>query len=390
MCDMCVIPVLAGKLRFSGESAVTPVTPLAQNRYHSFASDAGAGDCATNPPAARRPDGPISGRGSMKAYVYRRYGGPEVLELVDLPKPTPKDDEVLVRILATTVTAGDWRVRTLDVPRGLGLIARLMLGVTRPRQPILGTELAGTIETIGNKVTRFRPGDAVFAFPGLGMRCHAEYRTIAETGPIVLKPDNLSFEEAASLPFGGSTALDFLRRAGIRAGDKMLVIGASGAVGTALVQLARHFGASVTGVTSAGNLDLVASLGADRVIDYGKQDFLESPETYDLIADTVGATSFARCKHALREKGRLLKVAGGLSDLFSPLWASMTGNKRVIAGQAEERPEYVQQLADLAKAGALRPVIDRRYDFAQMAEAHAYVETRLKRGSVVVRVEHTD
>lgn len=324
----------------------------------------------------------------MKAYVCRRYGGPEVLDIEDVPKPTPKDKEVLVKIHATTVTSGDWRVRTLNVPRGLGLIARLAIGITRPRQPILGTELAGVIETVGKDVTRFRPGDAVFAFPGGKMGCHAQYRAVAEDGPVALKPANLSFEEAASLSFGGSTALHFLRKADIKAGEKVLVIGASGGVGTSLVQIAKHFGAEVTGVASTTNLELVVSLGADRVIDYTKVDFTKSRETYDIIADTVGETSFARCKHAFGDKGRLLVIAGGLPDMLAALWVPMTSSTKVIAGPAEERPEDVRQLAELAKAGVLRPVIDRRYDFAQMAEAHAYVETRRKRGSVVVSVGH--
>ncbi len=324
----------------------------------------------------------------MKAYVYRRYGGPEVVELKDVQKPTPKDNEVLVKIHVTTVTAGDWRVRTLKVPKGFGPMARLALGITRPRQPILGTELAGVIETVGKDVTRFRPGDAVFAFPGGKMGCYAQYRAVTEDGPVALKPENLSFEEAASLSFGGSTALHFLRKADIKAGEKVLVIGASGGVGTALVQLAKHFGTEVTGVTSTTNLELVTSLGADRVIDYTKEDFTKSGETYDIIADTVGATSFARCKRALKDQGRLLAIAGGLPDMLAALWVPMTSSKRVIVGPADERPEDVRQLAELAKGGVLRPVIDRRYDFAQMAEAHAYVETGRKRGNVVVSVGH--
>lgn len=320
----------------------------------------------------------------MKAYVCRRYGGPEVVELVDVPKPVPKDNEVLVKIHATTVTSGDWRVRTLTMPRGFAPIARLALGITRPRQPILGTELAGVIETVGKEVTRFRPGDEVLGFPGGQMGCHAQYRVLAESGPIALKPSNLSFEQAASLCFGGSTALHFLRKAEIKAADKVLVIGASGGVGTAVVQLAKHFGAEVTGVTSRTNLDLVMSLGADAAIDYTREDFTARNETYDVIADTVTATSFARCKDALRENGRLLVIAGGMSDLLASLWVPLTGSRKVIAGPAEERPEDVQRLADLAESGALKPVIDRRYSFTQMAEAHAYVATGRKRGSVVV------
>ncbi len=324
----------------------------------------------------------------MKAYVYRRYGGPEVVELTDVQKPQPKAREILIKIHATTVTSGDWRVRTLKVPKGLGPLARLAFGITRPRQPIMGTELAGVIETVGKDVTRFRPGDAVFAFPGGKMGCHAQYRAVAEDGPVALKPENLSFEEAASLSFGGSTALHFLRKADIKAGEKVLIIGASGGVGTALVQLAKQFGAEVTGVTSTTNLELVVSLGADRVIDYTKEHFTNSGKTYDIIADTVGETSFIRCKHALKHEGRLLAIAGGLPDMLAALWAPMTSGRRVIAGPADERPEDVRQLAELAKTGVLRPVIDRRYDFTQMAEAHAYVETRRKKGSVVVSVGH--
>lgn len=326
----------------------------------------------------------------MKAYVCRRYGGLEVLELAEVEKPTPKGKEVLVKIFATTVTAGDWRVRTLEVPKGLGLIARLALGVTRPRQPILGTELSGVIEAVGKAVTRFAPGDAVLAFPGGKMGCHAQYRAVAEDGAIALKPDNLTFEDAACLSFGGSTALHYLRKAEIRPGEKVLVIGASGGVGTALVQLAKHFGAHVTGVTSTANIDLVASLGAERVIDYKKHDFTDGGETYDVIADTVGSTPLSRCKRALADKGRFLAIAGDLSAMLAAVWAPLTSNTRVIAGPAEERPEDVAQLADLARTGVLKPVIDRRYDFAQMAEAHAYVETRRKRGSVVVRVERDE
>ena len=324
----------------------------------------------------------------MQAFVYRRYGGPEVVKLADVPKPMPRNNEVLVKIHATTVTSGDWRVRTLCVPRGFGLVVRLALGITRPRQPIMGTELAGTIEAVGKDVTRFRVGDEVFGFPGGAMGCHAQYRAMAEDGGLAHKPANLSFEEAASLSFGGSTSLHFLRKAGIKAGDKVLVVGASGGLGTAMVQLAKHFGAEVTGVTSTANLVLVASLGADTVIDYTREDFLVGGETYDIVVDTVGETPFARCRDVLKDKGRLLAVLAGMPEMLAALWVPLTGSRRVIAGPAAERPDDVRQLAELAESGALKPVIDRRYAFAQMAEAHAYVETGRKRGSVVVTVQH--
>jgi NADPH:quinone reductase-like Zn-dependent oxidoreductase len=324
----------------------------------------------------------------MKAFVYRRYGGPDVVELADVPKPVPRDNEVLVRIHATTVTSGDWRVRTLCVPTGLGLVARLAFGFTGPRQPIMGSEMAGTIEAVGKDITRFRVGDEVFGFPGGAMGCHAQYRAMPENGRLARKPANLSFEEAASLPFGASTSMHFLRKAGIRPGDKVLVIGASGGVGTAMVQLAKHFGAEITGVTSTKNLALVTSLGADRVIDYTKHDFTARGETYDIVVDTVGGTSFARCRPVLKDKGRLLAVAAGVPEMLAALWSPLTGSRRVIAGPAAERVEDLPEMATLAETGALKPVIDRRYGFAQMAEAHAYVETGRKRGSVVVSVEH--
>jgi NADPH:quinone reductase-like Zn-dependent oxidoreductase len=323
---------------------------------------------------------------TMHAFIYRRYGGPDVLELAHVPKPVAKDHEVLIRIRATTVTSGDWRVRTLIVPKGFGAIARLVFGITRPRQPILGTELAGTVEAVGSNVTQFHVGDDVVAFPGGAMGCHAEYRAMPERGAIVRKPDNLTFEEAASLAFGGTTALHFLRKAAIKAGDKLLVVGASGAVGTAIVQLGKHFGAEVTGVTSTANVELVKSLGADEVIDYTRDDFTKRSETYDVVADTVGATSFAGCKHTLKTQGRFLSIAGGLPDMLATLWSPFDGGRKVIAGPAPERVEDVQLLAELATRGVLRPVIDRRYRFEELPSAHAYVETGRKRGSVTVSV----
>lgn len=328
-----------------------------------------------------------AGPPTMKAFVYRRYGGPDVVELAEAPKPVPRDNEVLVRILATTVTSGDWRLRTLHVPAGLGLVARLAFGITRPRQPILGTELAGIVEAVGLKVTRFRPGDEVFGFPGGAMGCHAQYRTMPEDGRIARKPANLTFEEAASLPFGASTSLHYLRKAVLEPGDKVLVIGASGCVGSATVQLARHIGAEVTGVTSTRNLALVRSLGAHHVIDYTTDDFAAGGGAFDIVVDTVGGTPFSRFKPVLKERGRVLAVAAGIPEMLASLWVPLTGSRRIIAGPAAERVEDIPEIAALAEADALRPVIDRRYAFAQMPEAHAYVETRRKRGSVVVSVD---
>jgi len=305
----------------------------------------------------------------MKAIVYTEYGPPDVLQLKEVAKPTPKDNEVLIRTHATTVTSGDWRARSLDVPVGFGLISRLVFGILRPRQPILGTELAGDVESVGKDVNKFRVGDQVFASSGAGMGCHAEYKCMPEDGAVVLKPANLTYDEAAAIPFGGTTALDFFRRAKLQNGERVLVNGASGGVGTAAVQLAKHFGADVTGVCSTTNVELVKSLGASHVIDYTKEDFTENGEGYDIIVDTVGTAPFSRSKRSLKERGRLLLVLGGLPDILWMPWVSMTSSKKIIAGPATARVEDLRFLAELAEGGEFRPVIDRRYPLEQIAEA---------------------
>ena len=328
----------------------------------------------------------------MKAFTYDRYGPPEVLKLRDVPKPVPGDHEVLVRVRATTVTAGDWRVRSLDVPRGFGLLARLAMGFSRPRQPILGTELSGEIEAIGKAVTRFQVGDPVFGFTGMRMGCHAEYRCLPEEGhgrkdeAVARKPANLGHEEAAALSFGGTTALSFLRKAKLQPGEKVLVVGASGGVGTAAVQLARHLGAHVTGVCSTANLDLVRSIGAERVIDYTREDFTRSGERYDVIVDTAGTAPFRRCEGSLVEGGRLLAVLAPLPELLRAPWVSLTTTKRIIGGNTSWGAEDLRFLASLAEAGHYRPVIDRRFRFEEMVEAHRHVDAGHKRGNVVVTV----
>jgi NADPH:quinone reductase-like Zn-dependent oxidoreductase len=326
----------------------------------------------------------------MKAIVYERYGPPDVLELREVEKPAPKDDEVLIKIHATTVTSGDWRARSLDLPAGFGLIGRLVFGIRRPRQPILGTELAGEVESVGKDVRKFKVGDQVFAFSGAGMGCYAEYRCMPENGAVALKPPSLTYDEAAALSFGGTTALDFFRRGKLQSGERVLVNGASGGVGTAAVQLARHFGADVTGVCSTANVELVRSLGATHVIDYTKEDFTQNGQTYDVIVDTVGTAPFSRSKASLKEGGRLLLVLGGLSDLLQVPWVSLTSGKKVVAGPAAERPDDLRLLAELAQTGTFRPVIDRRYPFEQIAEAHSYVDTGRKRGNVIITLDQDD
>jgi NADPH:quinone reductase-like Zn-dependent oxidoreductase len=320
----------------------------------------------------------------MKAIVYTKYGSPDVLELREVEKPAPKDNEILIKIHATTVTSADWRVRSFNMPRGFGLLSRLFFGVFQPKQPILGSELAGEVESIGHAVTKFKVGDQVFAFCGASMGCHAEYKCIPENRAVVRKPANLTYAEAAALSFGGTTALDFIKKGNLQKGKKVLINGASGSVGTAAVQLARYFGAEVTGVCSAANIELVRSLGANYVIDYTKEDFTRNGETYDVIVDTVGTAPFSRSKNSLKQGGRLLLVLAELPDMLQAPWISLTSGKKVIAGPAAERVEDMQFLAKLAEVGEFKPVIDRCYPFEQMTEAHRYVDTGRKRGNVVI------
>lgn len=322
----------------------------------------------------------------MKAALYEKYGPPEVVHLRDLPKPEPKDNEVLIKIHATTVTSGDWRVRSLEMPPGFAPLARLGLGITKPRQPILGSELAGTIEAVGKDVTKFKIGDTVIAFSGVRLGCHAEYKTLKETAAIFRKPDNLPFDEAAALAFAGTTALDFFRRGKLKRGEEVLINGASGAVGLAAVQLATLAGAHVTGVCSGANANLVMDHGAHHAMDYTQQDFTQAGDTWDLIVDTAGTAPWSRSKNALREHGRLLQVLGSLGDLLRMPWVAMTGNKRIIAGPAAERLEDLQHLVGLAEKGEFRAVIDRRYPLDRIVEAHRYVDTGRKKGSVVINV----
>ena len=265
-------------------------------------------------------------------------------------------------------------------------MARLVFGISRPKQPILGSELAGEIEAVGKAVSAFKVGDQVFAFPGAKLGCHAEYRCMPEKGAVAVKPANLTFEEAAALSFGGTTALDFFRRGKLGKGEHVLVNGASGAVGTAAVQLAKHFGATVTGVCSTANLELVRSLGADEVLDYTANDFTQNGERYDVILDAAGTAPFSRSKGSLKNGGRLLQVLGTLHQLLSVPWVAATTKKKVIAGPVPGRPEDLRFLAAVAQSGAYKVVIDRTYPLEQIADAHRYVDTGRKRGNVVITV----
>lgn len=323
----------------------------------------------------------------MKAAVYRGYGPPDVVEIAEMPTPEPKDDEVRIRVVASTVSSGDWRARSLQLPKGFGPLGRVAFGFTRPRQPILGTELAGVIDKVGSAVRAFAPGDEVFAFPGGKLGAHAAFVCIREDGPIARRPKNLSWEEAAALSFGGTTALHFLRAARLRAGETILINGASGAVGSAAVQLARHLGAEVTCVCSAANAEIVRRLGAHHVIDHGAEDFTANGVQYDVILDTVGNAPFSRCASSLGTGGRFLLVIGGLSDLLAAPWQSMRSGKKVIGGVAGEKAEDLRELAELAEAGVFRPLIDARFPFDAIVEAHRRVDSGRKRGSVVVMVD---
>ena len=327
----------------------------------------------------------------IKAILHTKFGSPDELQLKEVDKPVPKDNEVLIKVRATTVTSTDCNVRNFTfVPRVFQIPARLfMFGVFKPRVNILGIDLAGEIETIGKDVELFKVGDQVFGTPGMTFGAHAEFTCVPEDGVLTIKPENTTWEEAAAIFLGASTALFYLRDKGnIQAGHKILIYGASGAIGTYAVQLARYFGAEVTAVCSTTNMEMVKSLGADKVIDYTKEDFTEGRETYDLILDTVGKISYSRCKKSLKQKGIFLPVVMNLTELLQILWTSVTDGKKVKGGVAGESVEDLNFLKELTEAGELKPVIDRCYPLDQIAEAFRYVEKGHKKGNVAITVGH--
>jgi NADPH:quinone reductase-like Zn-dependent oxidoreductase len=326
----------------------------------------------------------------VKAIVYKEYGPPDVLHLQEVKKPSPKDDEVLIRVHATTVTTGDVNARGfVFVPPGFGLPMRLMFGLSKPKRTILGIELAGEIEAVGKDVKLFTKGDQVFGIDSETLGAYAEYVCRPEKGALAIKPTNLTCEEAVAIPGGAGTALFYLRdMLKIQRGQKILVNGASGAVGTYAVQLAKYYGAEVTGVCSTANLDLVRSLGADEIIDYTKDDFTKSGETYDIIFDTVDKISFSGCKNSLKQNGLYLVGAPRPQAFIQMLWTSIIGGKKVLAGAPPESKEDLIFLKELVEAGKIKPVIDRRYPLDQTAEAHRYVDKGHKKGNVVITVKH--
>ena len=318
----------------------------------------------------------------MKAAVVEGYGPPEVVQIEEVPKPVPADHDVLIKAVATTVNSGDARVRALRVPRGLHLAMRLKLGLTKPKQPILGFELAGQVETVGTAVTRFQPGDRVVASRGFDFGCHAEYATVAEQGAIAAIPETLSYQDAVALLFGGVTALHYFRLGKLTADETVLINGASGAVGTMAVQLAKHLGAEVTAVCSGANAELVRRLGADHVIDHTTEDFTRNGQRYDVIMDNHGNAPYSRVKGSLQPGGRFLMVIGNLWQMLAASW-----HKAVISANDDDAAvsaDSYRTLMSLAESGAVQPVIDSVLPFAEIVEAHRRVDSGHKVGSVVL------
>jgi len=329
----------------------------------------------------------------MKAIVWTKYGPPDVLQLKEVEKPTPKDNEVLIRIYATTISAGDCEMRSMKVAILYRLFMRLYIGLRKPKRiTILGMELAGEIESVGNDVKRFKKGDQVFAATGIiGTGAYAEYICLPEKpeeGVMEIKPTNMTYEEATAVPVGGLEALHFIRQGNIQSGEKVLINGAGGTIGTFVVQLAKYFGAEVTGVDSTEKLDMLRSIGADQVIDYTQEDFTKSGETYDFILDVVSKSSFSGSIRSLKQNGRYRIANPGLSQMVRGRWTSMTSSKKVLFGSVKEKTEDLIFLKELIEAGKIKSVIDRSYPLEQTAEAHRYVETGHKKGHVVITVKN--
>ena len=326
----------------------------------------------------------------MKAILHTKFGPPDELQLKEIEKPVPKNNEVLIKIHATTVTTTDCNARNYTfVPKSFMLFARIMFGFKKPKINILGIDLAGEIEAVGVDVKRFIEGDQVFGSPGTSFGAHAEYICVSEKGAITKKPTNMTYEEAAVISLAGNTALFFIRDLGkIQAGQKILIHGASGAIGTYAVQLAKYYGAEVTGVCSTTNVEMVKSLGADKVIDYTKEDFTKSDERYDFVFDVVGKTTFSQCKDLLKQKGIYLENMLELKDVLKIIWTSIIGGKKIKGGVSKDTVENLNFFLELIELGKLKPVIDRSYPLEQTAEAFKYVEQGHKKGNLVITVEH--
>lgn len=335
----------------------------------------------------------------MKAIVYNEYGSPDVLKLSELDKPTPKDNEVLIRVRATTVNFGDTMARNFkavsprefNMPFILWLLTKIAFGLQKPNITVLGSELAGDVEAVGKNVTRFKKGDRVFGYPGSNFGAYAEYICMPENGTLAHKPVNLGYEEAATLPYGTIMALHLLRKMNLRPGQKVLINGASGAIGSAAVQIAKQFGAEVTGVCGTPRLEFVEALGADKVIDYSQQDFSQNGETYDLIFDILGKADFSRCKKSLTPNGVLLYASFKSKQLLEMLWTTRFSKQKVVCAIAPGSLEDLLAIKELVEAGKIKSLVDKRFPLEQAAEAHRYVESGNKKGNVVIFLagEHT-
>jgi NADPH:quinone reductase-like Zn-dependent oxidoreductase len=326
----------------------------------------------------------------MKAIVWTKYGPPDVLKFEEVEKPVPKNNEVLIKVHAATVTAGDCELRRFDIAGHLWLFVRLMFGIKKPRINILGQELAGEIESAGKKVTTFKKGDPVVAATEMRLGAYAEYACLPADYPMVIKPANMTYEEAATIPTGGLNALHFLRKGDIQSGQNVLINGAGGSIGTYAVQIAKSFGAYVTCVDSRDKLDMLRSIGADHVMDFTKEDFTKNGETYDVIIDIVGKSSFFRSMRSLSKNGRYILGNPRLTGMLRGIWITLYTGKKVISELASYRPEDLIFLKELIEAGKIKSVIDRRYPLEKTAEAHRYVEEGHKKGNVVITIVQND
>lgn len=328
----------------------------------------------------------------MKAIVWTKYGPPHVLKLKEVAKPIPKDNEVLIKIHATTVTTGDCEMRSLKFPYWIRFPMRIYVGFSTPKRvTILGNYLAGEIEAVGKDVKRFKVDDQIFGIAGMSFGAYAQYVCLPEDGVLTIKPSNMSYEEATAVPLGGIEALHFLRKANVQPGEKVLINGAGGSIGTFGIQLAKHFGAEVTAVDSAGKLDMLRSIGADKVIDYTQEDFTKNGQTYDIIFDIIGKSPFSGSIKSLTQHGRyLITNPSGLTQFIRGKWTSKNSNKQVIFEMTNPKSEDLIFLKDLIEAGKIKTVIDKRYALEQIPEAHRYAETGDKKGNVVITVEHNN
>ena len=330
----------------------------------------------------------------MKAIVYTKYGPPEVLQLKEVKRPVPRENEILVKIYASSVNYGDITVRNFrylplskfNMPLPFWFMARLMFGFWKPKKNIPGSEFAGNIEATGENVKSFKAGDPVFGYLGPRMGANAEYVCVNEKSMVAIKPENMNYEEASILPYGGTTAFHLLRNINIKKGDKVLINGASGAIGSHAVQLAKHYGAEVTGVCGTPRMEFVKSLGADKVIDYTKEDFAQKGETYDLIFDILGKSTFSRCKNSLKSDGVYLRASFKMRELFQMLWTKFFSSKKVICALTTEKKENLVRIKELVEAGKIKSVIDKFYPLEKTVEAHRYVEEGNKKGNVLITI----